>query len=134
MGRLKGWPWSLTSMYLERDDHTTGLLRLRSLGLRVLTRLKFVIRQRLAAGRTVLAGLYAGNPKRATARPTTERLLERFKGLTLTIIQAGRRRRYHLLPLSPVQQRILALLNCPVNIYTTRCPDSHQPPQKMSEP
>ena len=41
MGRLKGRPLSLTPMYLERDDHATGLIRLLSMGLRVLTRLEF---------------------------------------------------------------------------------------------
>ena len=91
MGRLKGHPLSLTPMYLQRDDHATGLIRLLSVGLRVLTLLEFVVRQRLAAARTTLAGLYAGNPQRATARPTTERLLKRFEGLTLTIIREGRR-------------------------------------------
>jgi transposase len=128
MGRLKGHPLSLTPLYLEREDHVTGLIRLLSVGLRVLTLLEFVVRQRLAAQRTVLAGLYAGNPTRATARPTTERLLERFEGLTLTIIREGRRRRYHLTPLSRVQRRILTLLNFPVDIYTRLCPDSHKPP------
>jgi transposase len=128
IGRLKGHPWSVTPMYLERDDHATGLIRLLSVGLRVVTLLEFIVRQRLAAARTVLAGLYAGNPKRATAGPTTERLLKRFEGLTLTIIQEGRRRRSHLTPLSRVQRRILALLNFPVDIYTRRCPDSHKPP------
>jgi transposase len=128
MGRLKGHPLSLTPMYLERDDHATGLIRLLSVGLRVLTLLEFVIRQRLAAAGTVLAGLYAGNPKRATARPTTERLLKRFEGLTLTIIREGRRWRSHLTPLSRVQRRILTLLNFPVDIYTRLCPDSHKPP------
>jgi transposase len=128
MGRLKGRPLSLTPMYLERDDHATGLIRLLSIGLRVLTLLEFVIRRRLATERTGLAGLYVGNPKRATARPTTERLLERFDGLTLTILREGRRRRYHLTPLSRVQRRILALLNFPVDIYRRLCPDSHKPP------
>jgi len=128
MGRLKGRPLSLTPMYLERDDHATGLIRLLSIGLRVLTRLEFVIRRRLAAARTGLAGRYAGNPTRATARPTTERLLEAFQGLTLTIIREGRRQRYHLTPLSRVQRRILALLNFPVDIDTRLCPDSHKPP------
>jgi transposase len=127
-GRLKGHPLSLTPMYLARDDHVTGLIRLLSVGLRVLTLLEFVVRQRLAAARTVLAGVYAGNPKRATARPTTERLLKGFEGLTLTIIREGRRRRYHLTPRSRVQQRILALLDFPVNIYTRLCPDFHKPP------
>jgi transposase len=128
MGRLKGHPLSLTPMYLQRDDHATGLIRLLAVGLRVLTLVEFVVRQHLAATRTTLAGLYVGNPKRATARPTTERLLKGFDGLTLTIIRAGRRRRYHLTPLSRVQRHILALLNFPVDIYTRLCPDSYKPP------
>ena len=94
----------------------------------MLTLLEFVVRQRLTAERTGLSGLYAGNPKRPTARPTTERLLKRFQGVTLTIIREGRRRRSHLTPLSRVQRRILALLNFPVDIYTRLCPDSHKPP------
>ncbi|MEA3344663.1 MAG: transposase [Chloroflexota bacterium] len=77
-GRLKGRPLSLTPMYLERDDHATGLIRLLSIGLRVLTLLEFVVRQRLAKEGTELAGLYAGNLKRTTARPTVERILEAF--------------------------------------------------------
>jgi transposase len=128
IGRLKGRPLSLTPMYVERDDHATGLIRLLSVGLRVLTLLEFVVRQRLAAARTALVGRYAGNPKRATDRPTTERLLKRFEGLTLTIIREGRHWRYHLTPLSRVQRCILALLNFPVDIYTRLCPDSHEPP------
>ena len=51
MGRLKGRPLSLTPMYLERDDHATGLIRLLSIGLRVLTLLEFVVRRRLATER-----------------------------------------------------------------------------------
>src|SRR6266545_2182806 len=41
-GRLKGQPLSLTPMYLEREDHATGLIRLLVVGLRVLTLLEFV--------------------------------------------------------------------------------------------
>jgi transposase len=128
MGRLKGHPLSLTPMYLERDDHATGLIRLLSMGLRVLTLLEFVVRRRLAVERTALAGLYAGQPKRATVRPTAERLLESFQEVTLTIIREGRSRRYHLTPLSPVQRRILVLMNLPVDIYTRLSADSHKPP------
>src|SRR6266705_2079362 len=36
LGRLKGRPLSLTPMYVQRDDHATGLIRLLSLALRVL--------------------------------------------------------------------------------------------------
>jgi transposase len=128
MGRLKGRPLSLTPMYLERDDHATGLIRLLSLGLRALTLLEFGVRRRLATAKTTLAGLYVGNPKRATAHPTAERLLEAFQGLTLTVIREGRRRRRHLTPLSRVHQRILTLLDFPVATYMRLCPDSHKPP------
>jgi transposase len=115
-GRLKGHPLSWTPLDLEREDHVTGLIRLLSVGLRVLTLVEFVVRRRLAAQRTALAGVYAGHPRRTTARPTTERRLECFEGLTLTIIQEGRHRRYHLTPLSRVQRRMLTLLNFPVDI------------------
>jgi transposase len=121
---------SLTPMSLERDDHATGLIRLLSLGLRVLTRLECGVRRCLATANTTLVGLSVGNPKRATAHPTAERLLEAFQGLTLTIIREGRRQRSHLTPLSRVQRRILALLNFPVDISTRLCPDSHKPPEK----
>jgi transposase len=85
-GRLKGQPLSLTPMYLQRDDYATGLVRLLSIGLRVLTLLEFVARRRLSQEQVKLAGLYAGNPKRATAQPTAELLLEAFDDITLTVI------------------------------------------------
>jgi len=127
-GRLKGKPLSLTPMYLQRDDHATGLIRLLTIGLRVLTLLEFVVRRRLAAQDSELAGLYAGNPKRATARPTAERLLEAFQEVTLTIIQEPHQTRRHLTPFSKLQLRILALLDFPLDIYTRLCAVSSKPP------
>jgi transposase len=127
-GRLKGRPVSLTPMYVQRDDYATGLIRLLTIGLRVLTLLDFVVRRRLAADQAKLAGLYAGNPQRATARPTAERLLETFREITLTIIQEPHQTRWHLTPLSPLQQRLLALLDFPLDIYTRLCTESVKPP------
>ena len=128
LGRLKGRPLSLPPMSVERDGHATGLLRLWSIGLGVLTLLEFEDRRRLAMAKTTRSGLYIGNPKRATACSTAKRLLEAFQGLTLTIMRDGRRRRRHLTQLSRVQQHILALLDFPVDIYMRLCPDSHKPP------
>jgi len=128
LGRLKGQPLSLSPLYVERDDHATGLIRLLTIALRVLTLLEFVVRRRLAQDGDLLTGLYAGNPKRATARPTSERLLEAFRGITLTIIVEPHQTRRHLTALSPLQQRILALLECLPTIYTQLCGDSSQPP------
>ncbi len=47
-GRLKGRPLSLSPMYVERDDHATGLVRLLSLALRILSLMEFVVRRQLA--------------------------------------------------------------------------------------
>ena len=127
-GRLKGRPLSLTPMYLQRDDHATGLIRLLSIGLRVLTLLEFVVRRRLAAEGAKLAGLYAGNPKRATAKPTAERLLEAFQEITLTVIQETHQTHRHLTPLSELQQHILALVGFPPDIYTRLSTESPKPP------
>jgi transposase len=128
LGRLKGQPLSLRPMYVERDDHATGLIRLLAIGLRVLTLLEFVVRRGLAQAGESLAGLYAGNPKRATTAPTTERLLQAFRGITLTIISEPHQHRRHLTTLSLLQQRILVLLDFMPTIYTKLCADSCQPP------
>jgi transposase len=128
MSRLQGRPLSLTPMSLERDDHATGLLCLLSLGWRGLTWLEFEVSRRLATAETTLDGLYVGTSTRTTARPTAERLLEAFQGLTLTIIREGRRRRRHLTPLSRAHQRLLALLDCAQEIYTRLCAGSGKPP------
>ena len=50
-----------------RDDHTTGLIRLLTIGLRVLTLLKCVVRNKLFEANADITGLYAGNPKRGTS-------------------------------------------------------------------
>jgi len=127
-GRLKGRPLSLTPMYVQRDDHATGLIRLLSLGLRVLTLLEFVARRHLASAGTKLAGLYAGNAKRETDRPTAERLLEAFQGITLTIIARPQQSDRHVTALSPLQQRILEVLGFSSVLYTRLCTVSSEPP------
>jgi transposase len=128
LGRLKGRPLSLTPMYVQRDDHATGLVRLLSIALRVLTLLEFVGRRHLAAEGTTLAGLYAGNPKRETARPTAERLLEAFEDITLTIIEGPQQTDQHLTALSPLQQRILEMLGFSSELYTKLSTVSSEPP------
>ncbi len=127
-GRLKGRPLSLTPMYVQRDDHATGLIRLLSVALRVLTLLEFVGRRQLAAEGAKLAGLYAGNPKRETDRPTAERLLEAFQDSTLTIIKGPQQTDRHVTALSPLQQRILEILGFSSALYTRLCAVSAEPP------
>jgi transposase len=126
-GRLKGRPLSVTPMYLQRDDHATGLIRLLSIALRILTLLEFLVRRALAQEDAELAGLYAGNPKRATARPTAERILEAFEHITLTVIREPPRTLRHITPLSALQRRILDLLDFSPDIYTRLHAESSKP-------
>ncbi len=128
LGRLRGVPLSLGPLYLTRADHTTGVVRLLSIALRVLTLVEFVVRRHLAAEGATLAGLYAGQPTRATARPTAERLLANFRNVTLTMVGLPGRMVWHLTPLTVVQQRILAAMGCSLTIYSRLASDSHDPP------
>ena len=116
--RLKGRPLGLRPVYLQREDHLKGLVRLLSLALRLLTLTEFVARRSLAAESEALAGLYPGNPKQQTHLPTTERLLAAFKGITLSLVQLSAQTIVHITPLTPLQSRILKLLDLPPSIYT----------------
>lgn len=127
-GRLKGKSLSLTPMYLADDQRATGLIRLLSVGLRILTLLEHVVRRGLAKTGAALAGLYAGNPKRTTRRPTTEALLRSFKDIFLSVVTVGEHTYRHLTPLSPLQQMILNLLGLSETIYTILAADSANPP------
>lgn len=127
-GRLKGKPLSLSPMYLQDDDRATGLVRLLTIGLRVLTLLEFVVRRALAQTQEKLTGLYAGNPKRATARPSAEMLLTAFKHINLSVVTIGPQVHRHLSPLSDPQQRILTLLGFSADIYTNLAGNFSIPP------
>ena len=126
--RLKGHPLSLSPMYLQREDHIKGLIRLLSIALRLLTLMEFQVRQALADHQQTLPGLYPGNPKRATARPTAEGLLASFSDITLVMVKVRGQTYAHLSELTPLQRRILQALNFPVSIYTRLGPESGKPP------
>jgi transposase len=115
--RLKGRPLGIRPLYVQREDHAQGMVRLLSLALRVLTLVEHVVREGLQTAGETLSGLYAGNPKRQTARPTTERLLKAFRGITLNVVQLPDQMIRHVTPLSQLQRRILDLLGLPASIY-----------------
>jgi hypothetical protein len=59
------------------------------------------VQRELQQQQTTLAGLYEGNPKRSTSRPTTELLLRAFQSITLTAAALPDRRILHLTVLTP---------------------------------
>ena len=133
-GRLKGKPLSLSPMYLQSDERATGLIHLLSIGLRILTLIEYQARKRLAELNEKLSGLYAGNPKRATAHPTTETMLQAFKGIYLSVVTIGEQVLYPVPPLSDVQTKILFLLDFPTGIYAQLVNNFTKLPSEMTEP
>ena len=133
-GRLKGKPLSLSPMYLQSDTRATALIRLLSLGLRILTLIEHKARQRLADLNEKLSGLYAGNPKRTTDRPTAEAMLQAFTGIYLSVVILGEQILYHISPLSEVQTKILSLLDFSADIFTQLAVGFPKPAAKLTEP
>jgi transposase len=106
-------------IYFQDDDKIRGLMFLLTIALQVFTLMEFVVRRELANGEQSLAGLYDGNPKRATERPTAERLLSAFAGLTLYLHRDGSR---EITGLNSLQERILTLMQIPLSLYTLPSP------------
>ena len=125
--RLKGRTLSLAPLWVQRDDHALGLTRLLTLAARVLAVTEYQVRRQLAQDERDLVGLYPGQPTRATAQPTTERLLRAFKTVSLTLVCKGRQIFYLLTPLSELQRTILHDLACPANLYQRWFPKSWKP-------
>ena len=77
------------------------------------------MRRELTITGETLKGLYAGNPNRATDRPTTERLLKAFDDITLYQLASAAGIQSEVSELSPLQRRILKLMQVPESVYAT---------------
>jgi len=108
---------NLVPMYVQEPDQVTGLTHLLTLGVRVLTLIEFVVRRSLEREQQALAGLHPENPKKITDRPTSERLLKAFEGITLSIIRMKDQVIRHLSPLSELQKEILKRLELDDVLY-----------------
>ncbi|MEZ4868327.1 MAG: transposase [Caldilineaceae bacterium] len=108
--RLHGKALSLTPLYVQREDHAQGLIHLLTIAARFLALGDYLARKALAHTETALAGVYAGNANRSTARPTTERMLNAFAGISLLILPQGERCPTLLIAFTQLHAQILPLL------------------------
>lgn len=116
--RLHGKMLSITPLFVQREDHAQGLIHLLTLAARLLALGDYAAREALAAAGEELAGVYAGNAKRSTPRPTMERMLKAFRGISLVMMPQGEACTALLTELTPVQERILALLGLQRSLFT----------------
>ena len=115
-GRLSALP-----IYFRDEDKIRGLMFLLTIALRVFTLMEFVVRRQLHQSQASLAGLYDGNPKRSTKRPTAEKLLRAFCNITLYKHRDGSQ---EICGLNMLQKQILNLMKVPECIYTNLAHDS----------
>jgi transposase len=110
---------NIAPLLVQRDDQIEGLTYLLTLGARVLTLMEFVVRRSLQHTATQLPGLHPENHQKTTDKPTAERLLAAFSGISLTIIKtaAGGEVGRWLTPLSALQQDILHRLGLDAFLY-----------------
>jgi transposase len=117
---FKDVPLGIRPFYVREEDQIIGLTRLLTIALRVLTLFELQVRAGLSEANEELVGLYEGQPKRKTARPTGTRLLKAIARLEITIVcfDAGQRKDWHLPKLSPLLLRVLELANLSPELYT----------------
>jgi transposase len=108
---------NLSPMFVQEPRQVTGLTHLLMLGVRVVTLIEYVVRRSLAHDQHALAGLHPEHQKKKTARPTTERLLRAFRGITLTVIQVKEQVVRHVTPLSELHEEILTRLGLNITLY-----------------
>ncbi len=109
----------IAPLFVRLNDQIEGLTYLLTLGIRVLTVMEFVLRRSLQNDQATLPGLHPENKKKMTDTPTAERLLQAFRGVSLTIIKntAGQEVLRRLTPLSGVQEDILQRLGLDAFFY-----------------
>lgn len=118
-GRLKGRSVSLTPRCVQYEHRLVGLLYLLSSALRGLVLIQCGVRRHLPHTGTTRNGIYPGQPGRQPAQPTTARLWSALRGVTLSQIKIDGKPPAHLTPLNAVQQRLLAWIEVPLELYGT---------------
>src|SRR3954452_23372870 len=90
-----------------------------TIALRVLSLIELVMRSQLEEREEELSGLYEGQAKRTTGKPTAVRLLKAIARLeiTLTCVEGGVVWNWQLTPLPPLLKRVLSLLGLSSKVY-----------------
>ena len=109
----------IAPLFVKLNEQIEGLTYLLTLGVRVLTVTEFVLRRSLATEQASLPGLHPENKHKRTDKPTAERILKAYTGVSLTIIKhaTGEDILRRLTPLSAVQKNILQRLGLGASLY-----------------
>ena len=117
---IKDRPLGIQPLFVREEEQILGLTRLLTIALRVLTLIELLIRSQLEQRQEELSGLYEGQAKRSTGKPTAVRLLKAIARLevTLTGVEKEGVCSWQLTPLPPLLKRVLNLLGLSSKVYT----------------
>ena len=118
-GHLKGRRLGITPLYVQRDDHACGLIRLLTIALRGMGLVEFGAHKKLQENQDTLQGIYPGNPRRSTSTPSVDLLLKAFNEVDFFVTDLPNGQHFEQIsPLNEVQKKILYLLDLPESIYS----------------
>lgn len=110
----------LLPIFLQKDNRIEALINLLMICLKVSSVIEYKIAKSLKEQDQELDNIYEGNPKRATAQPTTKRVLKQFKGVSIVIINQvkGVAPIVTMTDLNQTTLKIIDLLGFKSDIYT----------------
>ena len=116
---VKDAPLGIRPLFVREEEQIIGLTRLLTIALRLLTLFELRVRAGLEEAGEELSGLYEGQPKRKTARPTATRLLKAIARMevTLTCVESEDDAQWYVSPLPPLLLHILELVGLSEDIY-----------------
>ena len=117
---VKDVPLGIRPLFVREEEQIIGLTRLLTIALRLLTLFEIRVRVGLEEAEEELSGLYEGQPKRKTSRPTATRLLKAIARMeiTLTRLESGDDAKWYVSGRPSLLLRILELVGLSEEIYT----------------
>lgn len=115
---LKNKVTQLIPIFLQKDNRIRSLINLMMVGLKIICIMEVKVAQTLKQTGEKLSGLFSGNPKRSTEKPTAKSMLTRFREISFSLfILNNVPQSIAMTPLDNTQIKILALLGFDHNIY-----------------
>lgn len=105
---------------MRKDEYVLGLINVLLLALKVITLIEFSVARNLKKSNKQIAGLYVGNPKHETQKPSATLILKVFLGIycIAAIDIKNMKIVYQVTNLNPLQKKLLRLMDMLETIYT----------------
>lgn len=119
---LKQEVCALLPIYLQKDDRIVGLVNLLTLLLQIVSIAEYQIAQSLKEeeqeNQKKIAGLYAGQPKLATAKPSISKIITAMSPITIIfVIKDDKVVKKVITNQNHITKRIIELIKIPLNPY-----------------